>query len=227
MHRRVWRFPPQSANAPPSARGSLPTSKPPSGRTRIEMRVPDGLVDVLQADRPGSPRPRSSRARCRPGRALSTWLVALVRARPTPSSGEPPRRRRRSSPGRAARIRFCALICGCAAPAHRARPRRPAGPHGGRARASSVWNGRFPGPISFGWPDSRVKHPPRSCATIPVSGSRMPEPKLSHRLWIKRDGPPFGVGRDHGDRVAASRGGAPARPRWTRRRGSGRPEPAR
>ena len=48
----------------------------------------------------------------------------------------------------------------------------------------SVWNGRAPGANRFGWPSWRVKHAPRFWAAMPVSGSRMPEPKPQNRLWI-------------------------------------------
>ena len=40
----------------------------------------------------------------------------------------------------------------------------------------SVCAGRFPGASTFAWPGSRVNPAPRFWATIPVSGSRMPEP---------------------------------------------------
>ena len=49
---------------------------------------------------------------------------------------------------------------------------------------TSVWNGRFPGPITFGWDGESEKRLPRLWSAIPVSAATMPAPKVLKSDWI-------------------------------------------
>ena len=47
-----------------------------------------------------------------------------------------------------------------------------------------MWNGRFPGPITFGWDGERENRLPRLWSAIPVSAATMPAPKVLKSDWI-------------------------------------------